>query len=145
MSDTKLCPSCGTSNPTDANLCYKCGYSYHSGPYSQPPRPNQQSSTYANPHWQQPQQSNYYRAGDGFNTSGVDAMAIVSLVLGIISIVGSCVYCVALPLAVVGLVLGAFGLRGNQRGIAIAGLICCGLGVLSGIGFAIYVSRLVWS
>ncbi|QEL16506.1 DUF4190 domain-containing protein [Limnoglobus roseus] len=46
-----------------------------------------------------------------------------SLVLGVIGIFGLCCPVIGVPLTIVGVVLGAMGLRSNRNGTAIAGLI----------------------
>lgn len=58
-------------------------------------------------------------------------MAIASLVLGIVSLLGSCILCLALPLGAISLILGGFGLRGTQRGIATAGMVLGGIAIIA--------------
>src|SRR5579862_1112468 len=97
----KLCPSCGTTGPEDANLCSKCGYSFHAGPYSQPPGPPQPGYR-SSPHWQ----PNYPREGqDNRANPTADGLAIASLVLGILALPSFCIWCVSGPFALAGLIL----------------------------------------
>jgi hypothetical protein len=83
------------------------------------------------------------RGGKGF--------AIASMVLGIVAIVlCCCVYYVALPCAVVGLVLGAVSLKQQRdgRGMAIAGvvtgLIALALAFFMIIALAVFITNLPW-
>jgi hypothetical protein len=64
---------------------------------------------------------------------GGEGAAVASLVLGILSVLGFCLWFFAAPTALVGLALGAKGREGSARGLATAGMI------LSGIGLAISV------
>lgn len=143
MSDTppqqKLCPSCGMSVPIDANVCSKCGYNFNSGPYSQPPGPQ-----HYNPGPQPGQYGNYGNHGqyvrpgfDNQNTGTADALAIVGLVLGILSVPSFCIWCVSLPLGGLAIIFGALGLKGKYRGLAIGGMICGGISILLAIGFIV--------
>ncbi len=59
--------------------------------------------------------------------------AIASLVLGILGIFGWCIPIVGLPMAIVGLILGVKDLDSPKRGIAIAGIVLCGIGVVLSI------------
>lgn len=62
-------------------------------------------------------------------------MAVASLVLGILSLVFCLVPVLDLILAIVGLVLGIVGIKaatakGSGKGLAIAGTVCSGVGLL---------------
>jgi hypothetical protein len=149
MSDTppqqKLCPSCGTSVIIDANVCSKCGYNFNSGAYSQPPAPAHynpaprpgQYGAYGPPNqgsYGGYNQGSYIRPGyDEGNTGVADALAIASLILGILSIPAFCIWFIALPAAGLGVILGAFGLRGKFRALAISGMICGGMAIILAI------------
>jgi hypothetical protein len=67
-------------------------------------------------------------------------MAVTSMVLGIVSVVLSCLWFLAIPAAIVGLILGIINLKNKKggKGMAIAGLILSGLGLLVGLYFAIF-------
>jgi phage FluMu protein Com len=69
-----------------------------------------------------------------------DGRAVASLVLGILSIVGSCC-CpfVGLPLAIIGLTLGILARNSENRGMAIAGVVLSALGTVLGIAGAVLV------
>ena len=64
-------------------------------------------------------------------------MGIASMVLGIISIVLTCIIYVALPCAIVGLILGIIARKKGQRGMATAGVVC------SSIGIALFVIMII--
>jgi hypothetical protein len=66
---------------------------------------------------------------------GGEGAAIASLVLGIFSLLGSCVWFLALPMAAIGLALGARGREGGARGIAVAGTILCGIALFLSLAF----------
>jgi hypothetical protein len=65
-------------------------------------------------------------------------LAIVSMILGILSIPGCCCWFLGAPMAVAGLVLGIIGMgkiRGNPQmlkggGMAIAGIVCSSVGLI---------------
>ena len=71
-------------------------------------------------------------------------MGIVSLILGILSFIGVCISlipllnilnCITLPIALIGTILGLEDLRkkdNGRKGVAITGLILCGLALLVG-------------
>ena len=70
-------------------------------------------------------------------------MGIASMVLGIISAAGTLLTVggptVAIPAGVAGLVLGIIALaKRQQRGMALAGVILSGAGILMAVGFVIY-------
>ena len=62
-----------------------------------------------------------------------DGMAIASLVLGIVSLLCCCVGTMGGAIAVAGLVLGIVSLKNEKSGMAIAGVILCGIGLFFGI------------
>lgn len=92
---------------------------YYEDSYQQPVNYNQQYQTYQNV---EPEKK----------SSG---MAIASMVLGIISVIISCVFYLALPLAIVGLVLGIISIRSRKggKGMAIAGIVMCSITTLIAI------------
>lgn len=75
-------------------------------------------------------------------------MAIISLVLGIISLPAALFFpIVAVPAGVVGLVLGIIGRRSQSRGVAIAGIVLSSVGlglavIIFVIGFIIAIRNL---
>ena len=65
-------------------------------------------------------------------------LAIGSLVLGILSLCAWFIPLCGLPVSVVGIILGALSLGSSRRGMAIAGLILAGLGLLLSLGNAAF-------
>ena len=60
-------------------------------------------------------------------------MAIASLVLGICGLFGWCIPCAGLPMGIVGLILGIKGLKSENRGMAIAGIVLCSLTLVASL------------
>lgn len=60
-------------------------------------------------------------------------LAIASLVLGLLGLIGWCLPICGGPLAIVGIVLGILGLKGEGRVIAIIGLVMNGLAIVASI------------
>lgn len=76
---------------------------------------------------------------------GGKGMAIASMILGIVSIVTSCIWYLGIPCAIVGLILGILHNKKNEKsGMATAGIVCSIISlvlvililVLAAIGFA---------
>ena len=68
-----------------------------------------------------------------------ETKAIASLVLGVC---GLCFFhcCpIGLPCALVGLVMGGYGIRSERRGLAIAGIVLCGLAVVLNLAYLAFV------
>ena len=65
--------------------------------------------------------------------SGPDALAIASLICGILSICAVCVWCVQLPLGISGIVCGY--VSKDRSGLRTAGLVCSIIGTLIGLAF----------
>jgi hypothetical protein len=65
-----------------------------------------------------------------------DTKALVSFILGLSGLFLSCVCCAPLgaPVGVVGLVLGIKARESESRGLAIAGIILCGIQLLVALG-----------
>ncbi|KPL82937.1 hypothetical protein SE15_10950 [Thermanaerothrix daxensis] len=60
-------------------------------------------------------------------------MAVASLVLGLITLLAWCLPICGAPLAIAGIITGILGLNSTSRGMAIAGLILSGLGLVLAI------------
>jgi len=72
-------------------------------------------------------------------------MAIASLVLGIVSLVGVLFPGCALPAGVIGLALGIVSLRSPRRGMAIAGVVLSVLGLVAGVTWLVVQWKLIQS
>jgi hypothetical protein len=73
-------------------------------------------------------------------------MALASLVIGPIGLIGCCLPIVGLPLSITGLVLGLKGLKSPNANKAIAGIVFSGLGLmLSVINGLLWVYQLVFN
>jgi len=64
------------------------------------------------------------------STGNRPGLAIASLILGIITLFAWCLPICGAPLAIAGVITGILGLSSSSRGMAIAGLILSGLGLL---------------
>lgn len=64
---------------------------------------------------------------------GGEGQAIAALVIGIVGALAWCLPIVGVPLAIVGIVLGAMGMKSSKRTLAIIGLVLCVLSLLAGI------------
>lgn len=54
-------------------------------------------------------------------------MSIASLVLGIVGLAAWCLPLLGYPVSIVGIILGAVGMKKGGKGMAIAGIILCAL------------------
>lgn len=98
--------------------------------YQQPQNQQPQNQQYQQPQYQYQQNQQYQN--DKKKNNG---MAIGALVLGIVSIVLFCVPYFTIPASIVGLILGVLSLKNQNggKGMAIAGIILCSIGLLFGI------------
>ncbi|MEG0614646.1 MAG: DUF4190 domain-containing protein [Oscillospiraceae bacterium] len=98
-------------------------------PYSQPTN-TAEPAYYQQP--QQPQQAYYYQEPQAAKTGKKGGLAIASMITGICSMVLSVVFYFSLPCAIVAIILAIVNLvsKGDKKGMAIAGLICGGLGLI---------------
>jgi hypothetical protein len=95
--------------------------------------------------------SDYY-GNDSFNhdptppppPEGSKTKAIISMILGILSLLLCCCWYISVPLAIASLVLGILAIKNNEpgRGMAIAGIVTSSVGIvllilLFGLGMAI--------
>ena len=70
---------------------------------------------------------------DARQTGGRSGAAVAALVLGIVNLFAWCLPICGLPLAIAGIVCGVLGLKSENPGMAIAGLVMSGLGLIAGI------------
>jgi hypothetical protein len=128
------------------------GYPPPSQPYGQPPGYPPSQPYGAPPGYPPPSQP--YGAPQGYGMpygmpmmvpAPTNGLAVTSMVLGIASIVFFCGWYLSLPLGITGIILGAIGLNqinkgnfsGSSRGMAIAGLVTAGIGIVIAILFGI--------
>ncbi len=64
-------------------------------------------------------------------------LAIASLVLGVLSLFSFCLVFCAAPLGLAGVITGIAGLNSSQRGLAIAGIVLSGLGLVISVVLAL--------
>ncbi len=108
--------------------------------YQQDQQSQQYQQQYQQTPYQQPVQPDYqyqqqYQQYPNNEEKPKQGMSIAALVLGIVSVVCSCIWYLAIPAGVVGLVLGIISLRGKKdgRGMAIAGTILSGIGIIASL------------
>jgi hypothetical protein len=70
-------------------------------------------------------------------------LAIAALTVGIINLCAWFVPICGIPLAMVGLILGALGVQSRQRGLAVAGIVLSGFGLLASI-VGIVIGIIMW-
>jgi hypothetical protein len=92
-----------------------------------------------NQYYQQP-----YQQPDQVPLKEEKGLSVASMVLGIIGIVFSCCFYLTIPAAITGLILGIVSLvkKKGGKGMAVAGVIMCGLSIVLGIiiiaGFVLF-------
>jgi hypothetical protein len=137
------------SQPNNQNYSQAPQYQqpqYQSPQYQQPQQqqPQQQQPQYRQPQfqqapYQQPAQPDYqyqqYQQYPNTAQKPSTGMAIASMILGIASVVTSCLWFLSIPAGIVGLVLGIICLKNKQdgKGMAIAGLILSGVGIVAAL------------
>lgn len=89
------------------------------------PMNDQQSPYQQQPYQQQPMPP--YDAQQP--PAGGEWMGITSMILGILTLGAWCIPLCGFPLSVAGLVLGIMGLKTRSRGMAIAGIVMCSIGL----------------
>lgn len=120
------CKNCGTNNEEGVAYCAGCGATMDAG-YQSPvsyQQPAYQQPAYQQPVYQQP-------AAPVVPGKG---LSITAMVLGIISLVFCCVWYIAIPCAIVGLILGCIGNSkakevGMKSGMAVAGIVCSAIAI----------------
>lgn len=76
------------------------------------------------------EQSGYQQPVPPQEPKKTDTLAIVSLILGIISIVACCYIYVAIPLGIGGIVCSVISKKKQKSGLATAGMICSIIGIV---------------
>ncbi|WMJ24358.1 DUF4190 domain-containing protein [Paludicola sp. MB14-C6] len=98
----------------------------------QPAAPSQPQQPYVPPQYQQPPFQPQYQ-----QPKEKKGMAIAALVLGICSIVFSCAWYLAIPAAIIGIILGVLGMKTSGKTMAIVGIVLSAIGIICGIAFAV--------
>lgn len=129
-----FCTKCGQQNDDNVSFCTNCGAPLNSeentNPQAQPVQPEVQPPQQPQYQAQAPQsQPNAPVPGKG--------LGIASMVLGIVSLALFCFLYIAIPCAVVGIILGIVGYNQAKKvnapkGMATAGIVCSAiaLGIL---------------
>ena len=124
----------------NATFCQNCGTA------TQPAQPQYQP---VQPQYQ-PVQPQYQPQPPVAPTVPGKGMGVASMVLGIISLVLFCIYYIALPCAIIAVILGGVGLSkakkaGMKNGVAVAGIvmscIAIGLAILAVAGAMAFLSE----
>lgn len=152
-----FCPYCGTQNAAHSQFCAGCGarlieeqpsVNMQQPPVAEPQPPVMESQqpvyTYQPPQpvYQQPvYQQAFYQPPAPVPGKG---MGVAGMVLGIISLVLCCGWYIAAPCALIGLILSIVSINttkkyGASNGCAIAGIICCSIGLLMAVLLALTV------
>ncbi len=78
-------------------------------------------------------QTPVYNAQPAEQSSGTNTMAIVSLVLGILSIVLSCCYGAGVIFGIVGVILAVLSKKQGKSGMGTAGMVCSIIGIVASV------------
>jgi len=131
------CNVCGTQLADGAVFCPNCGNAVQANNPQQPQQqpfqqPNFQQPNFQQPNFQQPgfQQPGFQQPFQQPDTpTPGKALGIVSMILGILSLVLFCYYYLSIPCAIVSIILSCIGKSqakkaGKSLGMATAGLVC---------------------
>ncbi len=147
-----FCENCGSKLEDNAKFCENCGAPVAAG---SEPEPEERAETYTEPVEEvvetvedsgsyEPQSYDYSNTGysdpmGSVQAAGPHAFSIVSMICGILSLVCCCVYGLAITFGIVAIVFGILSIvkAKGGRGMAMAGLICGGIGLLLSIIVAI--------
>lgn len=157
-----FCPNCGTQNDDNSIFCAGCGtklmaeQSACDAPVSQPVyeapvqqpvyeapvQPVYQQPVYQQPVYQQPAYQNAY--GQPPVAVPGKGMGIAAMVLGIISLVFFCLWYIAIPCALIGVILGGVSSSKAKRagmkcGPATAGIVCSCIALALAVLFIVLV------
>lgn len=143
-----FCPKCGAQNADDIAFCTNCGNQLNNNQQQAqqaqqaPQQPVYQQPVYQQPVYQQPMAPAPVVPGKG--------MSIASMVLGIASLVFFCAWYIAIPCSIVGVILGALGMKkakmvGMKSGMAVAGIVCSCIALAVTIIYTIIIAVAVSS
>lgn len=118
-----ICPNCNNQISDGLNFCNQCGAALN--PQVQP-QVQPQAQPQVQPQVQPQYQVQYVPVAPNVPGKG---LGITSMVLGIVSLALFCVWYIAIPCAIVAVILGAIGLNqsksaGLKNGMAVAGIVC---------------------
>lgn len=142
-----ICSKCGADNADTSRFCTKCGSALDSAPAAiYPPAdmsaPVQSDTTPPAPLYTQPTQqgyTNYTSSNYGGAPLQSDNgwLGIAALVCGILSI--PCCFTIygGFVFGIAAVVMGIFGLKTSRRSLAIAGIVCGGVGILFSIFYIV--------
>lgn len=131
-----FCEKCGGSIGEGVAFCPTCGAPDQQAEAAQPAyeQPSYQQPAYQQPAYQQPAAAEHPKR----------ALCIVTLVLGICSLVLCWAWYLGLPCAIVGMILGKKALEAGEDGMAKAGRIMSIVGLILGcIFFVIFVIGII--
>lgn len=136
----KYCIYCNAQNPDDAGFCSVCGKSFTPGgtdvqlspapQYGAPPVPPAV-----------PMPPSPYDMPPVLPKQGDPAknwMGITGMVLGILSILLCCLWYLSLIFGLGGLIFGILGMKSQQRGMSVAGIVTGAIGLLLGLFILIF-------
>lgn len=157
-----FCRNCGANNADNAAFCINCGAAmaeeqpaqqpvqqpvYQQPVYQQPvQQPAYQQPAYQQPVYQQPvyQQPAYQQPAVKPAIPG-KGMGVTGMVLGIVSLALFCVWYLAIPCAIVGMILSGIAAKkakevGMKNGMATAGIVCSAIALGITVLFIILVA-----
>ena len=114
------CPQCGSQFPDNTRKCPVCDYILDGSGYYEPESDiSQYEPPYGSVYEERPEQT------------GGTGLAIASMVLGIVSIVLTCLFIGILP-GIVGLILGIISIAKDKpgKGMAVAGIVTSAIGIV---------------
>ena len=116
-----ICNNCGTVCNDDAKFCRNCGTALTTQSNAQ-----NNTSQYGYTQYQQPQYQQVYVMPETFPGKG---LGIAGMVVGIVSLVLTCLFYFSLPAAITGAILSGVSLSkskavGAENKMAVAGLVC---------------------
>lgn len=156
-----FCRNCGAENADNAGFCINCGATLNEEQpvqqpmqqpvqqpvYQQPvyQQPAYQQPVYQQPVYQQPVQRPVYQQTNVKPELPGKGMGITGMVLGIVSLALFCIWYLAIPCAIVGIILSGIAAKkakevGMKNGMATAGIVCASIALGITILFVILVA-----
>ncbi len=163
----KYCSYCNAQNPDDSVFCSSCGKNFPPVEQSpvQAPLPPVAPMPPVQQNYQQPQNNQNFGAyppappappaGQYNNMPPIvpqkpgdptkNWMGILSMIFGILSILCCFVWYISVALGAAAVIFGILGLKSQQRGMAIAGIITGGVGLLFAIAVIVFSAAMISS